>query len=167
MNLANVYLLPTDKKELNLTPLVMQNGDLYPCYNPNYSYENAIFQHLYITLPQSDLEISNVKEGDFVIDIRPTQFGKIEKVFKTRTEENVIITDNGKVLFINQIEKIIAATDTSLIIEDLDTPYDSRSKTGTEPYNLPSIPQSFIKSYISEFNKWNIIHKKQLDTKGK
>jgi len=62
--LANIYLLPTDKVS-NLW-LASDNNILWYDNHGKVSYRfNA--QHLYITLPQSDLEISKIKENSLIL----------------------------------------------------------------------------------------------------
>lgn len=87
-------------------------------------------QHLYIT---SDDEI---KEGDWVL----TPEGKILQFGQVGT-------------YLSKDKKIIATTDSSLTVptdieERKDVLYDN---------SLPQIPESFIKKFVEEYNKGNVI----------
>ncbi len=90
-------------------------------------------QHLYFTLPQSDLEISKIKEGDYV------RIGKriVKAVKNCGTIGYNSFNEVAFLYFQKNHEKVIATTDKSL--------------------GLPSIPQSFIEYYITEYNKKNLI----------
>lgn len=111
---------------------------------------NGTQQHLYIT---SDKEPN---EADLIIDLRPLQFGKIERVLKTRRAENAITTDKGKVLYKDQFAKIIATSNPSLGKYIEGTNSLRGEFIGVQ---LPQIPKTFILHYISEFNKGNKIEK--------
>lgn len=139
---ANVWLLSTEYIEFN--SIIKVDKALFLNNNDTQNIENNwISQHLYITLPQSDLEISEIKEEDWCIKWNG---GK----WKTT------LVDSLQYKLINELwnevdyKKIIATTDISLNIN---------YKVGNIEYGikLPSIPQSFIEHFISEYNKGNII----------
>jgi len=119
--LANVYLLPT--KDITNIALYSEstsyNKPLLQLLKHNIGSSDYKYQHLYITLPQSDLEISKT-DNSWCLDL--DTMGIYLKVGDYISE---------------RCEKIIATTDSSL--------------------NLPSIPQSFIEYFISEYNQGNII----------
>ena len=61
---ANIHLLPTDKES---RIYACRTGGLGFYKEPHtYTIPNQ-GRHMYITLPQSDLEISKIKEGDWFI----------------------------------------------------------------------------------------------------
>lgn len=126
--LANVYLVSTSQR-VHGTYMI----DNLEYHTDKKLSLNGIQYHLYVTLPQSDLQPSNIKEGDYAIDIRLMHFGKLVKVLKTRAEEKAITTEFGKVLYLDKIEKVIAATDSSL--------------------NLKIVPRSFIEYFVSEYHE--------------
>ena len=107
-------------------------------------------QHLYIT---SDDEI---KEGDWYFD--GTDF-----IHKKSKHNNTLVDGN------KQAKKIIATTDTSLLIDTYINQGDTVKgdliiKRGSDyttelrgKINLPQPSQQFIQKYIEEYNKGNII----------
>jgi hypothetical protein len=107
------------------------------------------FSKIYFTLPQSDLEISKIKEGNWYYDktkedvVFPSfniKTGK-NKSFRANPIEFCETKDLADFLNIrNNCEKIIASTD--------------KSFGGN---TLPSIPKTFIDFFISEHNKGNVI----------
>lgn len=90
--------------------------------------------HLYI------LSDDKIEEGDWFYDF----LYKVKQYNKTK-----------KIIPASYSKKIIATTDTSLKIPGDD--YDPRSKTGREWIFLPEPSQSFIKVFIEEYNKGNVI----------
>jgi len=94
--------------------------------------------HLYIV---SDEEI---KEGDWIMDTN-------NQPYQVQGKEIIKLCNSNKL--IKSLNKIIATTDSSLIKEHDDTvPYPKMRNTG-----IYLIPQDFIKHYIKEYNKGNII----------
>ena len=149
--LANVYLLQTkDNSDIDLhnNKLSLESKS-FTCFNG---------QHLYITLLQSDLEISKIEEGDWVISkfgdcggqiikYLPDSFGYlIDKKTRIGNNENY----NWAILDRN-CEKIIATTNSSLKIQG--------EKAGDNIWvnPFPTISQSFIEYFIAEYNKGNVI----------
>lgn len=136
---SEIYLLH-EKLNFSLHGEISQNdGDKEP-------------QHLYIV---SD-EDSN--EGDWIIDTRLLQFGKIERVLKTRRAENAITTEKGKVLYADQFKKIIASTDPQLTLCT-----NSDHEEICTCSKLPQISQAFITLYIEEYNAGRKIEKVEVE----
>jgi hypothetical protein len=137
---ANVYLLPTSQhfnigdytiSKVNEAPQPLlsygiKKNEPYNCTVTNYQ--------IYITFPQSDLEISKIKKGDSYINGRYIY----------------LANDNYEVAKFD--EKIVATTNTSLTIEspinirEIPTQYIEPDK------NYPSIPKLFIEHFILEYN---------------
>ena len=104
-----------------------------PKNNQLFQFEHQrcteVAQHLYI------LSDDEIKEGDWFYD----------------AELNVIEQLHSEELPMSCDKKIIASTDSSLMFKGV-YPYNPNVD-----YNIPSIPQSFIDKYVSEYNKGNII----------
>ena len=60
---ANVYLLSTDQK----SNIILSGFNTLFLSPPMQVKSSDTYQHFYITLPQSDLEISKIKEGDWCL----------------------------------------------------------------------------------------------------
>ena len=69
---------------------------------------------------------------------------------------NSTVNQANNWIYVSTCKKIIATTDTSLKIEILEGP-PKFSCEGIRIENLPQIPLDFIKHYITEYNKGNII----------
>ena len=137
--IANVYLLPSDKESrLHITP----EGLLYQSFEPFIQdckdYKSF---HLYITLPQFDLEISKPKEGDYVI--------WKNQIFKVDSNKAFSRTNNITLAYCLAygLEKVVSTNDSSL--------------------NLSSIPKSFTEHHITEYNKGNIIKQVEVELEEK
>jgi hypothetical protein len=138
--IANVYLLPTESSNNANNIHIESEGKMVLVHG---AYIKTQY-HLYISIPQSDLEISKIKEGDWCINTG----GNISDSFPFQPSKGVI---NNPLL---KIEKIIATTNSELLFHD--------KKPIGENLNglwkiLPSIQQSFIEHFISEYNNRNII----------
>jgi hypothetical protein len=131
---VNVHLLPTNKhsKICYLTAKGKEFKDLRLLEIEVPIIIDSENFHLYLTIPQSDLEISKTKEDDYYI-------------FKN----NVFTLKHGDKLRPN-CEKVIATTDSSLFDYMGDFDYYKN-------HNIVKIPQSFIEGYIEEYNKGHII----------
>lgn len=144
-------MLPTENKS-NL----ILNESLNILGDNNYFNEVAVQSNSYINYYNlyivSDEEI---KEGDWCIDIIGVPLGakpKIRKATKDFAKDS---------LNTNDAKKIIATTDTSLKTEPF---MGFEENTGKDITNyLPQIPQDFIKYYIKEYNKGNIITKANVE----
>lgn len=137
--LANVYLLPHNNIDTKLTMYHDGNGNYKKLSSNLDKLQYHTNQHLYITLPQSDLEISKIKKGDWC-------YRKDIGIFQCK-EKPSIPKSWG--------EKIIATTDTSLIIHS--PLVDKNGLSVLKEMKLPSISQLFIEHFISEYNKGNVI----------
>jgi len=151
---ANVYLISTNK-EHERDGLYFVTSRSTRKENLGYTYYGHNPQHMYITLPQSDLEISKIREGDWFYN---NLFNIVEQLVKEgRVDDDVIQTLNNN----PHNEKIIAATDEGLSHIKQET-YPNGNTTGVRSLiELPSIPKSFIEHYISEYDNGNQI--KQVD----
>lgn len=154
---ANVYLVPTDKPTCLFT---ITDGELFLYHKPQQGDGiHATNQHLYITIPQSDLEISKIKEGDWFItdDNIITSNNPNLTIQQCKDIVNKWIMDNeGVGNSPDNCEKIIACSDTSL-----------NQNIVAKPYPLVySIPQSFINNYIAEYNKSNVIKSIGVELEG-
>ncbi len=136
---VNVHLLPLNN--IDKSTLVLGVVDNYCVLTKDIIDDDEWRRfgkphNLYFTLPQSDLEISKIKGGDWYIN-------------------------NGKILqcstgCINEqpdCEKIVACTDDSIQVVD----YDNQHRDYNPSKHLLSIPQLFIKHYITEYNKGNVV----------
>jgi hypothetical protein len=143
--IANVYLLPTEYKKSSYIPLFKLNKDSRLSLLEGFGHTISEYFHLYITLPQSDLEISKIKEGDWFINSRGLIF-KTDKNYIEERDEYCLKTH----------EKIITTTNPNLLIG-----LTEKSSDGIKYNHLPiyvsSIPQQFIEHFISEYNKGNVI----------
>jgi hypothetical protein len=96
---------------------------------------------LYITIPQSELEISKIKTGDWYVDdclqVRQAVTSDVE-YWKVRKD----------------YEKIIASNDKNIIIN-----------IGGD--NLPYIPLSFIETYIVRYNECRTLKQVEVETETK
>lgn len=137
---CNVVMLATDKQAPifrigNWDKLYDSSEILYT--NLSDFQDDESYQHLYIT---SDEEI---KEGDWIFD----NYAKINLVYQVRKcdlDSSHNRCDNW--------EKIIATTDTLLI--------KGENVGDNSWYNpMPTLSQSFINTFISEYNKGNVISK--------
>lgn len=122
-----------------------KEGKLYIWDTDKLGVQNSLpIQHLYIL---SDEEI---KEGDYYLD----EHNNIGKAFKNNAG------------FYRNCKKIIATTDKSLIIKnDCDcgaTTYEGCSQCLKQ---VPQLPQSFIKKFVEEYNKGNIITETKVNSK--
>jgi hypothetical protein len=135
---AKVVMLPTGfvarRSEIGLQVYKTNLKIIGHSENENIIYNQ---QHLYII---SDDEI---KEGDWCYNIvSKTIFQANKNFIKLITDPNVTLTTN---------KKIIATTDTSLIIEDYN------EEVGFNAYNLPQPSQQFIEKYIECYNRGEVI----------
>ena len=155
---VNVHLLPTDKatistimKSIKLSPLHDSEidkplGSLTLNKNSNVKSSNEYWeaQHIYFTLPQSNLDISKIDENDWCIRVNPDG-SYVGKPFKA--DYATVLSQSHK-----GFEKIIACTDRS---------FDTLKKGDEHLCDLYTfyslIPQSFIDHYIDEYNKGNVI----------
>lgn len=141
---CKVVMLPTNQK----APIEKQIGssriDLFigfandkNDYIPNHERSFKQFQHLYI------LSDDEIKENDWCINRNLDTIYQIKAIVGNL--ENWI--------------KIIATTDLSLGYNDILSIRQRKGLTNHYPTfkPLPSIPQSFIKKYVSEYNKGNQI----------
>jgi hypothetical protein len=149
---ANVYLLPTDDK----SNIILSGFGTLFLTPPMQLKSSDTYQHLYITLPQSDLEISKIKYKDYWLyncPINGIDFGDNNKPFVENTLPDGIKWFS-KLHDIKNYEKIIATTDTSL--STLMSGSKKEGKAGI--YRMfPSISQQFIEYFIDEYNKGNVI----------
>lgn len=132
---TKVVMLPTYKKALNLSPIVMFNDKLFSCYSPNYYYyDGAVFQNLYF-LSDDEIELN-----DWHYDKKDT--GNEIKQWK------------GSLFSSRWSKKIIATTDKSLtwIKHDDTVPYPK----GTENC-FPQPSETFIYKFIDAYMKSNPI----------
>jgi hypothetical protein len=130
---VNVHLLPTDNgSKIGLNPSAI--GNKPHLYYFKQGARNDESHHIYFTLPQSDLEISKIKEGDWYLNGR--------YIYQADRHYECAEYD----------EKIVAYTDRT---------FDTFKKGDKHLCDLyifyPSIPQSFIEHYITEYNNGNVI----------
>jgi hypothetical protein len=142
---CKVVMLPTDEKA---TLLLTRNNKLHNTEldSPNIEYlQGTSFQHLYI------LSDDEIKEEDHHNWFYHEQEGVI--FINYIKEESCLNNDKMMNFFKGSLKKIIASTDSSLIVKDT-----TKEVYGKSPNKLlPSIPQSFIDLFISEYNKGNKI----------
>ena len=127
---CKVVMLPTNQK----SNVWFTGGKVFLAYSKTLVNANTN-QHLYI------LSDDEIKEGDYV------------QTFKSIPNNEMCIhhcKDYGDVLSAKELncKKIIASTDSPLLIKD---------NTNFGNWAIPSIPQSFIDLYVSEYNKGNKI----------
>lgn len=137
---CKVVMLPTNKKaneKMYPTIIAKEGNKLYNYSSPNYSYDKAMFQDLYIT------SNDEIKEGDWYMDDTST----VRQSFAFDKDYWSVRTD---------YKKIIASTDSSLLVE---RQYESihLGKGQITYLNLPRLSDSFIQKYVKEYNKGNII----------
>ena len=186
---ANVYLLPINKdnypcigisikgKNPNSRKGIMNYlKDKYSPYDNGWNWE--LYQ-LYLTLPQSDLEISKIKKGDWYYD--KTKENVIFPAFNIETSEDKSFKANpidfcetkDLANFLNErnnCEKIIATTDSFLKIWDgihsgQACPLGLVNDDGLTYINLPSIKESFITYFIEQYNKKNVLKSIEIELK--
>jgi nitrous oxide reductase len=111
-------------------------------------------KHIYFTIPQSDLEISKIKDGDCVV-VNINGICKVTKVISLKGA-NSTYSVSIKEGYINptNCEKIVACTDDLEVVSKGINPVYER---------LPSIPKSFIKRYITEYNNGNVIKTAEIE----
>ena len=136
---CEVVMLATDKIEGKMysSMIAKEKGKLFNYSNPNYSYDKAIFQHLYF------LSNEEIKEGDWCYNSKrkSIELGK----YMIGTNEFIFC------------KKIIATTDTSLtIIDYVDCEYP-----------LPQPSKQFIQKYIEEYNKGRVISEVEVEYEDK
>lgn len=164
---ANVYLLPADKEPDY--PFIAKNMEIgsenlfHIIHGNSENSLDFVPYHIYITLPQFDLEISKIKYGDYWLyncPINGIDFGDNNKPIIKNTLPNSMKWFD-KLHDIKNYEKIIATTDISLKIKklELDTPIS------VKPF--PTIPQQFIEYYINEYNEGNVIREIDVEIKFK
>jgi len=109
-------------------------------------------QHLYITLPQSNLEISKIKEGDWCCDLVYNRI--VQAINITNSFVALDVSEGLSHSNISNLEKIIASTEKALfyIVSN-----GEPNPNDTTQILLPTPSQSFINHYITEYNKGNII----------
>ena len=164
---ANVWLLPTEKSLLHVSNNKLiesieltKASDLYKS-TPHY---------LYITLPQSDLEISKIKEGDWCI--YHNSFGAIIFCQAYKHKDDIrMLFDNGThnreigegiTPMQGECEKIIATTDPTLLLKLTDKSLDG-IKYNHLPIYIPSISKSFIEYFIEEYNQGRVIKEVEVE----
>lgn len=139
---AKVVMLPTEKAS-NVW-LNKFSNQLHLDGEFKENHKDAINQHLYII---SDEEI---KEGDWFVGFAD---GSI-KPFVNQADKSTVEINNWQLnkKGHSSNKKIIATTDKSLTekIEALGT-------GSTYVFNLPQSSQSFIKKFVEEYNKGNVI----------
>jgi hypothetical protein len=139
---CGVVMLPSSEKKLNVTPIAEENNKLFSCYNPNYSYEKAEYQHLYI------LSNEEIKVGDWCI-----MLDSVGNVF-SNPQQYI----NPKTQHLNKgLRKVIATTDSSLETFTSKVIKTESGHYGFKTLKPHSIPQHFIEHYINEYNKGNVI----------
>jgi len=131
---VNVHLIPTEGISFLVKGQILANvGDTDI---PNTG--NIQKYHLYFTLLKSNLEISKIKEGDWITDGN--------KIFQAPDIDGFI-----------GFEKIVATTDVSLQCAVDKSPYPM------EIYGLPQIPQSFIQHFVEQYNEGNVIEAVEIE----
>lgn len=142
---AKVIILPTGESNLSINRsykergIGVEVGKPYLTYCKTFKYYSSVTdnscnpQHLYI--------ISNdeIKEGDWVTD--GTEIWKAEKGYSNQ----------------ERIKKIIATTDTSLKTTIAPYIFPEGGVCASKDFYLPQLSQQFIKKFIEEYNKGNII----------
>jgi hypothetical protein len=130
-------------------------------YNDNPKFidpidDSMLPQHLYIILPQSDLEISKITHGNWCLyqlyNKSLPKLVKIKSTFGNQLTFEDLNGNRGEECSI-YFKKIIATTDKELGYGD---------KFGGF-YQLPRLPQSFIEYFIAEYNKGNVIKKFEIE----
>lgn len=133
------------KCKIVLLPINKTYGAIeYDPQDKKYSVESKQYHHkspheLYI------LSDDEIKDNDYFIENN--------NIFQAYS--NFVRLNMDKTIL-----KIIATTDSSLVVKDFDTTYKR-----VRVY-LPSIPQSFIDKYVSEYNKGNKIEEVMIEYKG-
>jgi hypothetical protein len=134
---ANVWLLPTKEKSnirLNTALKLIDNTI------SDYGIENNIhltFAHLYFTLPQSNLEISKIKKGDWYYSKSiDCIFQAVRFPLPCKDAEKIVATTNKDIqmCYVRDDDPDKLSTHTNLIVM---------------MSNFPFIPQSFI-DFIDE-----------------
>jgi hypothetical protein len=152
-------MLPTDKAE---NAILLFNGrNKFAEYHKDKFFTQQYLKcmgtdgcnsfHLYIL--SSAYEI---KEGDnhnwFYHEMEGVVF--IDYIKK----EHCLCNNKGLDFFIGSLKKVIASTDSSLKLYESETIANSAGfSLNTDDICIPSIPQSFIDRYVSEYNKGNKI----------
>jgi len=132
---AQVIMLPTEYSNINLY------NNMRLIYSKDHSGSSKLnCQHLYII---SDDEI---KGNDWYVNILYNEIRKCNNKDKYQTE---LYINNSLEKIRNK--KIIATTDTSLLMED------SNKNAGFTVYNLPQPSQQFIEKFIEFYNKGEVI----------
>jgi len=135
---CNIHLLPTEKvSDIRLNTSLKLIDDNISDYGIETN-SHLTFAHLYFTVPQQEgVEISKIRERYWCY-----KFDLLGKIFKWKNTTNT---------WYNNSEKVIATTDVNLKVKG--------EQAGENAwYNpLPSIPENFIKYFIKEYNKGNII----------
>jgi hypothetical protein len=137
---CKVVMLPTDqKRQKGQLFMVMPEKRLFYLTSDSYKPRDQRC-HLYIV---SDDEI---KEDDWFIDNNYFSSDRIRYLVDSRTNEL-----GGIYIHFNGCQKIIATTDS--FVTGYDDDGQPMDKFGNIAKQFPSIPQSFIDKYVSEFNK--------------
>jgi len=147
-------------KEKSLIMLPTKESNLCSTINDNKLYLKQRFKlgkcfHLYITSDETP------KKDDWVVGGFNNQFfGKVLGV--SALKDTIIISGyEGQTLNISWCKKIIATSDESLVAKfGNDGEVYGKMKDG-----LLQIPKSFIKQFIEEYNKGNIITKVMVEYK--
>lgn len=145
-----LVMLPTDKAEnaliesisaLNLHGLNKLHYSNQYLTQEYLNHINCKSYHLYI------LSNDEIKKDDWGYD------DIMKKVFKHNS--NLPLKPG------NEFKKIIATTDNSL--KTYNTEYDPRSKTGREWLFLPKLHESFINTFVNQYNKGIVIDKVEVE----
>ncbi len=144
---CQVVMLPTNeqKKDGMICKDITEYDKIIAIKINNFmEHEDYVGQHLYIT---SDEEI---KEGDWCLVVKSHKDLLKDDIFQYNDECSI----NHE-----YIKKIIATTDTSLISinEQYFDVNKSRKSAVLEQKTLPQPSQEFIRQYIEEYNKGNVI----------
>ena len=163
---ANVHLIPTNK-QISIGEFIIasydeeatiDNVNMLGKLNCGIKNTEATIKqtmyYMYITLPQSDLEISKIRSENWYIvelfNVGDKSTGKHIEQCKSINDIWINSESIETTRHVSNCEKIIATTDSFLDVSKED-------KSFKDWKLFPSIPQSFIEYYITEYNKGNVI----------
>jgi len=141
---VNFYLLATDKPSN-----IHFNEDNYYFLTKEKCLVGKNL-NLYVTLPKSDLVISNILNGDWCLDNYQINEEGESEINVYQKKKGLEYCDSSTE------EKIIAATDKSLVIHEIE--HYGLGASADKYTKLYSIPQKFIEYFIKELNMEHLIN---------
>lgn len=144
---AQVVMLPTNHEaRIHQHPKGMMYQSVEAFIQASQAYKSF---HLYF------LSNDEIKESDWMMDLRPLQYGRIVRCAgksKLKGFEHYYKDVNNIIIDTTQCKKIIATTNETLFTHQKESP-----SLPERVFYLPRPSQGFIEVFVREYNKGNVI----------